>query len=148
MSGRPGARREADDPSSPASVVLRPEGWPRPSGYSEGVAARGTALHVAGQVGWDPLTHMFATQDFARQAAQALDNVLAVVRAGGGEARHVVRLTWYVTSLADYTAARAALGAAFRERFAGHYPATSLVQVAGLLEAGALLEIEATAIVP
>ena len=128
--------------------VLLPTGWPRPSGYSNGIAAEGRLLFVAGQVGWDPVSSAMVSPDFARQTEAALDNILAVLAAGTARAEHVVRMTWFVTDLQAYRAARAAIGQAFRRRFGGHYPAMSVVQVAGLLEAGALVEIEATAVVP
>lgn len=128
--------------------VLRPEGWPRPSGYADGVAASGRVLSLSGQIGWDPVTGTFGTDDFAEQTAQALRNVVAVLRAGGAGPEHLVRLTWYVTDRAAYLAARRAIGAAYRETVGAHYPAMSVVVVAGLLEERALVEIEATAVVP
>jgi enamine deaminase RidA (YjgF/YER057c/UK114 family) len=128
--------------------ILRPEGWPRPRGYADGVAASGRVVAVAGQVGWDPATGRFAADDFAAQARQALANVRAVLRAAGAEPRHVVRLTWYITDRAAYLAARRAVGEAYRELFGAHYPAMSVVVVAALLEPRAQVEIEATAITP
>jgi enamine deaminase RidA (YjgF/YER057c/UK114 family) len=128
--------------------VLRPEGWPRPRGYADGIAARGRAVFVAGQVGWDARTGLVVSADFAEQTRAALQNVLAVLHAAGATPRHVTRLTWYVTDLNAYRTARTAVGAIFRELFAGHYPAMSVLQVSGLLEAGALVEIEATAVIP
>jgi len=128
--------------------VIEPAGWPRPRGYANGVAARGTLVAVAGQVGWDPRTEHLVSDDLAAQAAQALRNVVAVLAAAGAEPAHVVRLTWYVTDRAAYLAAREALGAAYRETFGAHYPAMTLLVVAGLLEPGAKVEIEATAVVP
>jgi enamine deaminase RidA (YjgF/YER057c/UK114 family) len=130
----------------PRSVL--PDGWPRPSGYSNGIIATGRMLFVAGQVGWDPVTGTIVSDDFAAQTETALDNVLAVLNAGGARAEHVVRMTWFVTDLDAYRAARSAVGRAFRSRFGTHYPAMSVVQVAGLLEPGALVEIEATAVIP
>ena len=128
--------------------IVRPAGWPRPAGYADGVAATGRVVAVAGQIGWDPSTARFATDDFAEQAAQALRNVVAVLRAAGAEPRHLVRLTWYATDRAAYTAARRALGAAYRATVGEHYPAMSVVFVSALLEERALVEIEATAVVP
>ena len=128
--------------------ILRPEGWPRPRGYADGAAASGRVVAVAGQVGWNPATGALASDDFAAQARQALANVRAVLRAAGAEPRHVVRLTWYLTDRDAYLAARQALGAAYREVFGTHYPAMSVVVVAGLLEPRAQVEIEATAVVP
>ena len=127
--------------------VLQPDGWPRPSGYANGIAARGRVLFVAGQIGWDPVTGRIGSDDLADQVRVALENVLAVLRSGGATAADVTRLTWFVTDLGEYTAARARLGRTFRELFGGHYPAMSVVQVAGLVEPGAKVEIEATAVV-
>jgi enamine deaminase RidA (YjgF/YER057c/UK114 family) len=128
--------------------AVQPDGWMPPRGYSNGVTARGRTLAVAGQIGWDPQTGEFATDDFAGQAAQALRNVTAVLHAGGAEPRHVVRLTWYVTDRDAYLAAQRELGAVYREVFGRHYPAMSAVIVAGLLEPRARVEIEATAVIP
>jgi len=130
------------------SDVILPDGWPRPSGYANGVAARGRVVAVAGQVGWDPLTSQFASADFAVQAAQALRNVVAVLEAGGARPEHLVRVTWYVTDRSEYLAATKAVGRAWRETVGAHYPAMTLVVVAALLEEGAKVEIEATAVVP
>ena len=130
------------------STCVRPDGWPRPSGYADGVLAEGRILAISGQIGWDPATGEFHSDDFAEQTAQALRNVVAVLRAGGAEPAHLVRLTWFVTDRAAYVAARRAIGAAYREILGAHYPAMSVVVVAGLLEERALVEIEATAVVP
>lgn len=126
--------------------IIQPPGWPRPSGYAEGVAASGRTIFVSGQVGWDPATRELVGRDFAAQARRALENVLAVLRAAGAWPSDVTRMTWYITDLTLYTTARAELGAAWRELFGTHYPAMSVVQVAALLEVGALVEIEATAV--
>ena len=131
-----------------AAQLLQPDGSPSPKGYANGVAARGRLLFVAGQVGWNPETQLVETDDFVAQAAQALRNVTSVLRAGGAEPRHVVRLTWYVTDRAAYTESRPALGAAYRELFGRHFPAMSVVFVSSLLEERALVEIEATAVAP
>ncbi|MGH7500247.1 MAG: RidA family protein [Longimicrobiales bacterium] len=139
--------RLPDSDSSPHGVV-RPEAWPRPSGYADGMVARGRLVFVAGQVGWNPVDHVFASDDFGTQAQAALENVIAVLGAAGASPRHVVRMTWFVTSIPEYALARDALGPAFRSLFAGHYPTISLVQVAGLLEPHAKVEIEATAVIP
>jgi enamine deaminase RidA (YjgF/YER057c/UK114 family) len=110
--------------------------------------ATGRFVFVAGQVGWDPVTREIPSRDFAAQTRRALENTLAVLRAGGAAPEHIVRLTWYVTDLQEYAAARKEIGADFRALFGGHYPAMSIVQVSALLEAGAKVEIEATAVVP
>lgn len=126
--------------------ILQPPGWARPRGYANGVAASGRLVFVAGQIGWDG-QQRFAGDDFAGQARQALANVVAVLAAGGAAPEHVVRMTWYVTSREAYNASLAATGAAWRDLMGRHYPAMSVVVVAGLLEPRALVEIEATAVV-
>jgi enamine deaminase RidA (YjgF/YER057c/UK114 family) len=126
--------------------VLLPEGWPRPVGYANGVAAEGRMVFVAGQVGWDPQGRF--ADGLVPQVKQALHNVVAVLRAGGAEPRHLVRLTWYVADREAYRANRADIGRAYREVIGPHYPAMTLVQVNALLENAALVEIEATAVVP
>jgi enamine deaminase RidA (YjgF/YER057c/UK114 family) len=122
-------------------------GWPRPKGYANGVVTgavtRARTLYVAGQVGWNA-EQRFESDDFATQFGQALDNVLAVVRAAGGGPESVARMTIYVTDLAAYRAAQPALGAVWRARFGRHFPAMALVGVAGLVEERALVEIETT----
>ena len=130
--------------------IVQPAGWKAPSGYANGIAASGAArlLFVAGQVAWDAEQRLVGAGDFAAQFRQALANVVAVVRAAGGSPEHLVRLTIYATDKRQYLASRAAVGAAWRELVGKHYPAMSLVQVAGLLEDGALVEIEATAALP
>jgi enamine deaminase RidA (YjgF/YER057c/UK114 family) len=127
---------------------VEPGGWARPSGYANGVGARGEVLAIAGQIGWNPATCKFESDDLVTQARTALENVIAVVRAAGGGPEHVTRLTWYIVDRDAYNAALRALGAAYREIFGRHYPAMTLVVVAGLLEPRALVEIEATAVLP
>ena len=126
---------------------LHPAGWPRAKGYSNGVAARGRTLHISGMVGWDA-DCQFHSDDFTDQAHQALRNIVAVLAEGGAGPEHIVRLTWYVLDRAEYLAAGKALGVAYRAVMGRHYPAMSAVQVAGLMEARARVEIEATAMVP
>ncbi|HVR45967.1 MAG TPA: RidA family protein [Candidatus Binatia bacterium] len=129
------------------SDTVNPPGWPRPSGYSNGIVAEGRYVAVAGQIGWNERNEL-VSEDFLEQARQALRNVVGVVRAAGGGPEHLVRLTWYVTDKNDYRAALKELGASYREIVGEHYPAMALVQVAGLLEEGAKVEIEATAVLP
>ena len=128
--------------------IIQPQGWPRPSGYANGVAASGRVVAVAGQIGWNPATETFETDEMAAQVRRALDNIVVVLRAAGAEPGHVVRLTWYVTDRTEYLAARREIGDAYRALFGDHYPAMSVIVVAGLLDARAKVEIEATAIVP
>jgi enamine deaminase RidA (YjgF/YER057c/UK114 family) len=125
--------------------VLQPAGWARPSGYANGVAAEGRVVFVAGQIGWDAERRLVA-DDFVGQARQALLNVVAVLAEAGGRPSDLARLTWYVVDKREYLAAATELGRVYREVIGAHYPAMTLVQVAGLLEDGARVEIEATAV--
>ena len=127
--------------------TLQPDGWPRPRGYTNGVSAAGRMIFVAGQVGWDAQQRI-VPGGFVAQARQALENIVAVLACDGARAEHLVRLTWYVTSKAEYLAAGPALGAAYREVLGKHFPAMSAVEVTALMEPGAVVEIEATAVVP
>lgn len=127
--------------------VLQPHGWPRPRGYSNGVAARGRLVFVAGQVGWNA-QERFETSDLVGQARQALRNVVAVLAEGGAGPEHVCRMTWYLADRDEYLSRLQDLGVAYREIMGKTFPAMTAVQVAGLLEPGARLEIEATAVVP
>ncbi len=128
--------------------ILHPEGWAPARGYANGVAASGRLVVTAGQIGWDPATCEFATDDFAEQTAQAFRNVAAVLREAGAGPEHLLRLTWYVTDRDAYLAGTREIGRAYREIFGRHFPAMAVVVVAGLLEARAKVEIEATAVVP
>jgi enamine deaminase RidA (YjgF/YER057c/UK114 family) len=127
--------------------VLQPDGWPRPSGYANGIAASGTMVFVSGMIGWDQCQQL-VSEEFVLQARQALQNIVDVLASGGAEPAHVVRLTWYVTDKAEYLAQSKALGAVYREIFGRHFPAMTAVQVAALMEDGAKVEIEATAVIP
>ena len=126
---------------------LQPPGWTPPKGYANGVLAEGRLLFVAGQIGWDA-EQRIVSEDFAAQTEQALRNVAAVLAEGGAEPKHVVRLTWYVADKSAYLAAQREVGRAYRSVFGDHYPPMTLVEVADLLEDGALVEVEATAVVP
>jgi enamine deaminase RidA (YjgF/YER057c/UK114 family) len=126
---------------------VQPEGWKRPRGYSNGIAARGEHIFVAGQIGWNEREEI-VSDDFAEQTAQALRNVVAVLRAAGAKPEHLTRLTWYVTDKREYLDAKESIGRAYRDIIGTHYPAMTLVQVAALLEDRAKVEIEATAVIP
>jgi enamine deaminase RidA (YjgF/YER057c/UK114 family) len=127
--------------------MLQPPGWAPAKGYANGVAASGRMVFVAGQVGWNA-QQRFEADDFVGQARQALTNIVAVLAVAGARPEHIARLTWYVTDKREYLASLKALGAVYREVIGAHYPAMSAVAVAGLVEEGARLEIEATAVIP
>jgi enamine deaminase RidA (YjgF/YER057c/UK114 family) len=127
--------------------VLLPEGWPRPKGYANGVAATGRQVFIAGMIGWDA-QGVFHSDDFAAQARQALQNIVDVLHEAGGRPEHIVRLTWYVTDKREYLAAGRAVGAAFREIIGSYNAAMTAVQVTALIEDRAKVEIEATAVIP
>ena len=127
--------------------ILQPPSWARQRGYSNAIAVKGgTAVYVAGQVGWKDGT--WAAKDFAGQFRQALENVLEVLAQAKGRPEHIVRLTWYVVDRSEYLASLKPVGEAYRELMGAHYPAMSVVQVSGLVESLARLEIEATAVIP
>lgn len=127
--------------------LLQPEGWVQPKGYANGIAARGTQIHVGGQIGWNA-QQQFESDDFIAQTAQTLRNVMAVLRSGGAGPEHMVRMTWYVIDRVEYNARLKELGAVYREVVGRHFPAMSCVQVAALMEERAKVEIEVTAVVP
>lgn len=127
--------------------AILPPGWARPRGYANGMVGEGRWLHVAGQIGWGP-DQAFATDDFVAQFAIALDNVLAVVHAAGGEAGSIASMTVYVTDVAQYRARGAEIGSLWRARLGKHFPAMALVAVAALVEPRALVEIQAVAVLP
>jgi enamine deaminase RidA (YjgF/YER057c/UK114 family) len=127
--------------------ILQPPGWPRPRGYSNGIAARGRQVFVSGMIGWNA-QGQFESDDFAAQARQALRNVVEVLREANARPEHIVRMTWYVVDRREYLAAAKALGAAYREIIGEHYPAMTAVEVRALIEDRARVEIEVTAVVP
>jgi enamine deaminase RidA (YjgF/YER057c/UK114 family) len=128
--------------------VITPTGWKAPSGYAHGISSAGRVIAVAGQIGWNPRTAQFESDDFAEQTAQALRNIVEVLQSANARPEHIVRLTWFVTDRDEYTRSRKAVGAAYKEIFGRYYPAMSVVVVSALLEARAKVEIEATAVVP
>lgn len=127
--------------------TLQPPEWARPKGYSNGIAARGTLVFVAGQVGWNA-KERFDSDDLVAQTRQALQNVVAVLREAGAGPEHLVRMTWYLVDKHDYLAKQRELGEVYREVVGRVYPVMSAVQVAGLIEDRAVVEIECTAVVP
>ena len=128
--------------------IVQPEGWDRPRGYSNGMlgAAGARPLHVAGQIAWNAQQELVGAGDFAVQFRQALENVVAVVRTAGGQPTDLASLTIYVTDKRQYIEAAQGVGAAYRELMGKHFPTMALVQVADLLEEGALVEIQAVAL--
>lgn len=126
---------------------LQPPGWVQPKGYANGVAASGRTVCVSGMIGWDG-EGRFHTSDFAGQVEQALRNIVAVLAEAKAGPEHVVRMTWYVTDKKEYVGAYKEIGIAYRAVFGRHFPAMTAVQVAGLIEDEAKVEIEVTAIVP
>ena len=127
--------------------AVLPPGWPRPKGYANGVVAQGRMLFIAGMIGWDA-DGVFHTDDFAGQVRQALANIVAVLAEGGAKPEHIVRMTWYVLDKKEYVAAYPEIGVAYRDLIGRHFPTMSAVQVAGLVEDRAKVEIEVTAVVP
>ena len=126
---------------------LQPKGWAEPKGYANGVAASGRQVFVAGQIGWNA-EQCFETEDLARQFAQALENVVAVLGEAGARPEHICRMTAYCTNKAEYLAARAEIGRAWRRIIGKHFPAMTMAFVTALLDEGAKIELEATAVVP
>jgi len=126
---------------------LNPRSWSKPRGYSNGTAAEGRLVFVAGQIGWNAAAK-FETDDFAAQVRQALENTVAVLAEAGAKPADITRMTWYVTDKREYLAALPQIGTAYRDLIGTHYPAMTLVQVAALVEDRARVEIETTAVVP
>jgi enamine deaminase RidA (YjgF/YER057c/UK114 family) len=126
---------------------LQPPGWKTPTGYSNGVAAEGTIVFVAGQIGWN-VNEEFESDDLASQTRQALANVVAVLAEAGATPEMIARMTWYVTDKRAYLAARREIGVAYLDLIGRHFPAMTLVEVAALLEDRARVEIEVTAVIP
>jgi len=127
--------------------ILQPENWPAPKGYANGVAAEGRQVFIAGQIGWNEQAKL-VSGDLVVQTEQALANIVQVLAQAGGEPRHLVRLTWYLIDKFEYGARQKEIGQVYRRVIGRHFPAMTAVMVAGLLEAGAKVEIEATAVIP
>lgn len=126
---------------------LQPPGWLPAKGYANGIAARGTQVFVGGQIGWNA-QQQFETDDFIAQTAQALRNVLAVLKEAGAGPEHIARMTWYITDRAEYVSRLKELGVVYRDVMGRNFPAMSCLQVAALVEKRAKVEIEVTAVVP
>lgn len=127
--------------------ILQPPGWPRPKGYSNGIAATGRMIFTSGQIGWDE-EERIVSPDLAEQVRKTLENTLVVLKAAGAEAEHIVRMTWYITDRQAYVDARPQIGEAYRSVLGKVFPAMSVIFVASLLEEGAKVEIETTAVIP
>ena len=132
--------------SRPRANNLLPAGWPPPKGYANGIKTRGELIFIAGQIGWD--TQGRFAQGFVAQARKALQNIAEVLASGGAKPEHMVRMTWYVTDIAAYRTSLAALGEAYRDVMGRNFPTMTLIAVQALAEPEALVEIEATAVIP
>ena len=128
-------------------TILQPEGWARPIGYANGVEAQGRLIFVGGQIGWNGQCQ-FETDDFVGQVRQTLENVVAVVRAAGGEPHHITSMTWYFTDKQEYVGNLKGIGQAYREVIGKHFPAMAAMQVMALVEDRAKIEIQAHAVIP
>ena len=127
--------------------ILQPEGWAKPAGYSNGIAARGKLVFIGGQVGWNG-QYQFETDDFAGQVRQTLENIVAILAEAGAGPEHITTMTWYFTSKAEYLANLKGLGQAYRDVIGKHFPAMAAVEVTALVEDRAKVEIQAMAVVP
>jgi len=127
--------------------ILQPPGWAQPKGFSNGISCQGRLVFIGGQIGWSGQGE-WLDRSFAGQFRQALKNILNILAQAGGKPEHLVRLTWYVLDRKEYLASLKELGAAYRELMGRHYPTMAVVQVSGLVEDAARLEIEATAVIP
>jgi len=127
--------------------ILQPPNWPRPKGYAYGVAARGNLVFLGGVVGWNA-QGQFASTDFMTQVRQALLNIVEILKQAQATPEHIARMTWYVVDKNEYLSAAKELGVVYREVIGRHYPAMTVVEVSGLIEASARVEIEVTAVVP
>ena len=127
--------------------IIHPEGWKPAKGYANGVVSQGRTLWIGGQIGWDA-DQVFASDGFVGQMEQALLNIAAILESAGGKPEHLVRLTWYVTDKSEYVAHQREVGEAYRRIIGRHFPAMTMVVVSGLVEDAAVVEIEATAVLP
>jgi enamine deaminase RidA (YjgF/YER057c/UK114 family) len=134
------------DRSDPDQRVLQPPAWRRPRGYANGIVAGGETIFLAGQIGWDEQGHF--AEGLANQVGQTLANIVTLLAEAGAEPRHLVRLTWFVTDLRAYRGSQMTIGAAYRRVIGRHFPTMSVIGVSQLVEPEALVEIEATAVLP
>jgi enamine deaminase RidA (YjgF/YER057c/UK114 family) len=138
-SGRPG--------TTPLHRILQPEGWAKPIGYANGVEARGRTIYVGGQIGWNGQCK-FETHDLAGQVRQTLQNIVAILAEGGAGPEHITTMTWYLRDRKAYMASLKEIGAAYKAVIGRNFPAMAVVEVSGLIEDEALVEIQAIAVVP
>jgi enamine deaminase RidA (YjgF/YER057c/UK114 family) len=134
------------DRSDTGQRVLQPPGWGRPRGYANGIAAGGETIFLAGQIGWD--AHGQIAEGLVNQVGQALSNIVTLLAEAGAEPRHLVRLTWFVTDLQAYRDSQMTIGTAYRRVIGRHFPTMSVIGVSQLVEPAAMVEIEATAVLP
>lgn len=127
--------------------ILQPEGWAKPVGYANGVAARGRQIYVGGQIGWNGQCR-FETDDFSGQVRQTLENIVAVLAEAGAGPQHITSMTWYFVDKAEYLANLKGIGQAYREVIGRNFPAMAAMQVAALVEDRAKIEIQAIAVIP
>jgi enamine deaminase RidA (YjgF/YER057c/UK114 family) len=140
-------RSRADRRSEQMTEILQPSGWAQPIGYANGVAARGTMIFIAGQIGWNAQC-LFESDDLVAQIKQTLTNIVAVAEAGGASPEHVVSMTWFLLDRAEYSARLKEIGAVYRDIMGRRFPAMTAVQISGLIEDRAKVEIQAIAVVP
>ena len=127
--------------------LLLPKGWPMPSGFSQGIAVRGTQIFVAGQIGWTS-EGFFESDEFWQQTRQALKNTVSILSEAGAKPEHIVRMTWYITDCQEYLSQLKQVGEVYREIIGVHFPVMTIVEISKLLEKRAKLEIETTAVIP
>lgn len=134
-------------PAGEAKVIL-PKGWASPRGYSHALSVSGRIVVLAGQIGWNPTTAKFESDDFVAQVRQALSNIVTLLAEAGATPNQLVRLTWFITEREEYLVSRREIGAVYRELIGAHYPPMSIVVVSALIDERAKVEIEATAVIP
>lgn len=127
---------------------LQPPDWPRARGYSNGVVAEGRMVLIAGEIGWNPVAEKVEETSFAGQFRVALQNIVAILKEADAGPEHLVRMTWFITTKEEYLSSLREVGQAYREVIGKHYPVMAVIEVKGLMEDGAKVEIEATAVVP
>jgi len=128
--------------------IVNPPGWPRPKGYSNGVSASGKMVFIAGTIGWNPMTEKIESPDFVAQFKQALINIKTIMAEAGAKPEHMARMTWFVTDKAEYLSRLVEVGAAYREIMGKNYPTMAALEIRGLMEPGAKVEIETTCVLP